>query len=194
MTITDDNIIIQQALRGEQQGYALMVKKYEQMVFTLALRVVKNREEAHEVAQDAFLKAFKYLPNFRGECKFSTWLYRIVYTSALNHVRTKKPEIVSLQEEENRIQLPNFTSEDATFQLEMNEQKQQIQAAIAELPPDYATIITLFYLFEQKISEICITMEMNESNAKTKLSRARVRLREIMEKNYADLSELRITN
>jgi DNA-directed RNA polymerase specialized sigma24 family protein len=56
MTITDDNIIIQQALRGEQQGYALMVKKYEQMVFTLALRVVKNREEAHEVAQDAFLK------------------------------------------------------------------------------------------------------------------------------------------
>jgi RNA polymerase sigma factor (sigma-70 family) len=189
MTIIDDNIIIQQALRGEQQGYALLVKKYEQMVFTLVLRVVKNREEAHELAQDAFLKAFKYLPNFRGECKFSTWLYRIVYTTTLNHIRTKKPEMLSLQEEENGIQLPNFTSEDTTFQLEMSEQRKQIQDAIAELSPDYATIITLFYLFEQKISEICITMDINESNAKTKLSRARVRLREIMEKNYADLNK-----
>jgi RNA polymerase sigma factor (sigma-70 family) len=188
MTIADDNIIIQQALRGEQQGYALLVKKYELMVFTLVLRVVKNREEAHELAQDAFLKVFKNLPNFRGESKFSTWLYRIAYTTALNHIRTKKPEILSLQEEENSIQLPNFTSEDTTFQLEMSEQRKQIQDAIAELSPDYATIITLFYLFEQKISEICITMDINESNAKTKLSRARVRLREIMEKNYADLN------
>lgn len=187
MTITDDNIIIQQALDGEQQGYTLIVKKYEQMVFTLALRVVKDREEAHEVAQDAFLKAFRYLQNFRGECKFSTWLYRIVYTTALNHIRTKKPEMLSLEEEEKGGQLLDFTNDNGLFMVEINEQKQQIQAAIAELPPDYATIITLFYLFEQKISEICITMDLNESNAKTKLSRARVRLREIMEKNYADL-------
>lgn len=187
MTITDDNIIIQQALCGEQQAYTLIVKKYEQMVFTLALRVVKSREEAHEVAQDAFLKAFRYLQNFRGECKFSTWLYRIVYTTALNHIRTKKPELLSLEEEEKGGQLLDFASDNGLFMVEINEQKQQIQAAIAELPPDYATIITLFYLFEQKISEICITMDLNESNAKTKLSRARVRLREIMEKNYVDL-------
>ncbi len=187
MTITDDNIIIQQALCGEQQAYTLIVKKYEQMVFTLALRVVKNREVAHEVAQDAFLKAFRYLQNFRGECKFSTWLYRIVYTTALNHIRTKKPELLSLEEEEKGGQLLDFANDNGLFMVEINEQKQQIQAAIAELPPDYATIITLFYLFEQKISEICITMDLNESNAKTKLSRARVRLREIMEKNYADL-------
>jgi RNA polymerase sigma factor (sigma-70 family) len=187
MTIADE-IIIQQALRGEQQGFALMVKKYERMVFTLALRVVKNREDAHEVAQDAFLKAFKYLSSFRGECKFSTWLYRVVYSTALNHIRTKKPEILSLQDDERNIQLSSFTTEDGSFQLEIGEQKKQIQEAIAELPPDYATIITLFYIFEQKISEICITMDMNESNAKTKLSRARVRLREIMEKNYADLN------
>lgn len=187
MTVTDDNIIIQQALRGEQQGYALIVRKYEQMVFTLALRIVKNREEAHEVAQDAFLKIFKYLPSFKSECKFSTWIYRIVYTTALNHIRTKKPEVLSLEDEEKYGQLTDFSNESNLFQLEINEQQKQIQAAIAELPPDYATIITLFYLFEQKISEICITMDLNESNAKTKLSRARVRLREVMEKNYADL-------
>jgi RNA polymerase sigma-70 factor (ECF subfamily) len=187
MTIADD-IIIQQALRGEQQGYALLVKKYEPMVFTLVLRVVKNRAEAHEVAQDAFLKVFKNLPNFRGESKFSTWLYRIAYTTALNHLRTKKPEMLSLQDEQNSVQLSGLASEDSAFQLEMSEQRKQIQDAIAELSPDYATIITLFYLFEQKISEICITMDINESNAKTKLSRARVRLREIMEKNYAELN------
>jgi RNA polymerase sigma-70 factor (ECF subfamily) len=186
MTISDD-IIIQQALRGEQQGFARIVEKYEQYVFTLALRIVKNREDAHEVAQDAFLKAFRYLNTFRGECKFSSWLYKIVYSTALNHIRTKRPEILSMDNDEKPIVLPDFKTEDAAFQMEINEQKRQIQDAIQELSPDYATIITLFYLFEQKISEICVTMEMNESNVKTKLSRARQRLREIIEKNYADL-------
>ncbi len=188
MTIVDD-IIIQKALRGEQEGFALIVKKYEQMVFTLALRVVKSREDAHEVAQDAFLKAFRYLPNFRGECKFSTWLYRIVYSTSLNHIRTKKLDILPIQDDEKNTHLLGFATEDGLFQLEKEEQKKQIQDAIAELPPDYATIITLFYLFEQKISEICITMDMNESNAKTKLSRARLRLREIVERKYVDLNE-----
>jgi RNA polymerase sigma-70 factor (ECF subfamily) len=186
MTIVDE-LIIQQALRGEQQGYALIVKKYEPMVFTLALRIVKNREDAHEVAQDTFLKTFRYLSTFRGECEFSTWLYRIVYSTALNHIRTKKPEILSLDMDEKSGQIPNFINDSSLFQLELSEQKKQIQEAIAALPPDYATIITLFYLFEQKISEICITMEMNESNAKTKLSRARVRLKAIIEKNYMEL-------
>ncbi len=186
MTISDE-IIIQQALRGEQQGYAQIVEKYEKYVFTLALRIVKNREDAHEVAQDAFLKVFRYLNTFRGECKFSSWLYRIVYSTALNHIRTKRPEILSMDNDEKPVVLPNIKTEDAAFQMETNEQKRQIQEAIQELSPDYATIITLFYLFEQKISEICVTMEMNESNAKTKLSRARQRLREIIEKNYADL-------
>jgi RNA polymerase sigma-70 factor (ECF subfamily) len=186
MTLSDDTII-QKALRGEQQGFALMVEKYEQYVFTLALRIVKNREDAHEVAQDAFLKAFRYLNTFRGECKFSSWLYKIVYSTGLNHIRTKRPEILSMDNGEKPIVLTDYKTEDAAFQMETNEQKRQIQEAIQELPPDYATIITLFYLFEQKISEICITMEMNESNAKTKLSRARQRLREIIEKNYTDL-------
>ncbi len=186
MTISDE-IILEKALRGEQQGFALLVQKYEQYVFTLALRVVKNREDAHEVAQDAFLKAFRYLNTFRGECKFSSWLYKIVYSTALNHIRTKRPEILSMNNEEKPIVLPDLKSEDAAFKIENEEQKRLIQEAIQELPPDYATIITLFYLFEQKISEICITMNMNESNTKTKLSRARQRLREIIEKNYQEL-------
>ena len=188
MTISDE-IIIEKALLGEQQGFALLVEKYEQYVFTLALRIVKNREDAHEVAQDAFLKAFRYLNTFRGECKFSSWLYKIVYSTGLNHIRTKRPEILSINNEEKPVIIPNFHTEDAAFQIENEEQKKLIQAAIQELPPDYATIITLFYLFEQKISEICVTMEMNESNTKTKLSRARQRLREIIEKNYRELKK-----
>jgi RNA polymerase sigma factor (sigma-70 family) len=186
MTISDE-IIIQQALRGEQQGFANLVKKYEQLVFTLALRVVKNQEDAHEVAQDAFLRAFRYLNTFRGDCKFSTWMYQIVYSTGLNHLRKKRPDILSMDDAENAMPFLSDKSSSVSEKMEQNEQKLMIQAAINQLSPDDATIITLFYLFEQKISEICIAMNINESNAKTKLSRARQRLRVIVEENFLEL-------
>ena len=79
------------------------------------------------------------------------------------------------------ISLPSLHAQSADYLTEKNEQSQLIENAIAQLPTNYATIITLFYLYEQKIDEICITMEINNSNAKTQLSRARQRLKEILE-------------
>ena len=176
-----DEQIIQNCLAGNQQGYSALVKKYEKLVFTLSLRIVKDREDAHEVAQDAFLKAFRYLGDFRGDCKFSTWLYKIVYSTSLNHLRKKRPEILSFDDDAKPISLPTLHAQSADYLTEKNEQSQLIENAIAQLPTNYATIITLFYLYEQKIDEICITMEINNSNAKTQLSRARQRLKEILE-------------
>jgi len=186
-TLSDDTLI-QQALSGRQSAYAILVKRYEQFVFTLALRTVKNREDAHEVAQDAFMRAFRYLKDFRGDSKFSTWLYKIVYTTALNHLRKNKPEILSIDNSEHNMQLEASAYPDASVSMERHDRKHSVQQAIELLPPDDATIITLFYLYEHNLDEICQMMDLTMTNAKTKLCRARQRLKNIVESRYSELT------
>ena len=79
-----DKKIIGQVIKGDVSAYALLVNKYQSMAFTLALSITKNREDAEEVAQDAFVKAYNNLNTFKGKSKFSTWLYQIIYRTALS--------------------------------------------------------------------------------------------------------------
>lgn len=183
--ILTDSELIQQVLAGRQSAFSMLVKRYEQYVFTLAVRFVKDREEAHEVAQDAFLRAYRYLPDFRGEAKFSTWLYRIVFSTALNHLRKKNPEILSLDDEARPVRLHDPGTPDASFVLEKGERGATLQNAIGLLSPDDAGIITLFYLYEQSLDEICQIMDLSMTNAKTKLCRARQRLKSILAEKFA---------
>ncbi|MBK9335806.1 MAG: sigma-70 family RNA polymerase sigma factor [Lewinellaceae bacterium] len=180
-----DEILIQQALAGQQSACSMLVKRYEKYVFTLALRFVKSREDAHEVAQDCFLRMFRYMADFRGDCKFTTWLYRIVYSTALNHLRKKTPEILSLDDAERPLQLKNEAAPDASAALERDDRNAALHRAIEMLSHDDAGIITLFYLYEQNLDEICQIMDLTMTNAKTKLCRARQRLRAIMDANFS---------
>jgi RNA polymerase sigma factor (sigma-70 family) len=182
-TQLSDEILIAQAISGKQQAFAMLVHRYEQYVFTLALRMVRNREDAHEVAQDCFLKAFRYLSDFRGESRFSTWIYRIVYNTSLNHLRKNNPDIQSIDDDLHPVQLPDEGTPDAGWGMEQEERNRSVRAAIALLSPDDAAIITLFYLQEQSLEEICVITSMSMSNAKTKLCRARQRLKGILVMN-----------
>jgi RNA polymerase sigma-70 factor (ECF subfamily) len=182
--ITDETLI-QQALAGRQAAYAALVARYERYAFTLALRMVKNREDATEVAQDAFLRAFRYLPDFRGDARFSTWLYKIVYSTALNFLRKNRPDIQSLDDEERPVKIADTGSPDASQAMEQNDRNTALQAAISHLSSDDATIITLFYLYEHTLEEICQITGLTMTNAKTKLCRARQRLKAIIENKYA---------
>lgn len=184
-----DEILIQRALQGHQQAYAAILGKYESYVFTLCLRIVKNREEAHEVTQDTFLKAFRSLSTFREEAKLSTWLYKIAYSTSLNHLRKKRPEILSLDDSEKPIMITE-TSSNGSIEMEKKEHQALLQKAIAQLSPDDAAVITLFYLLEQRIDDICKTMELTETNVKTKLFRARQRLKVIIEKDFCELIQV----
>lgn len=184
--ILSDDILIQQAIAGRQSAYGLLVKRYEQYVFTLALRIVKNREDAHEVAQDSFIRAFRYLPDFRGEAKFTTWLYKIVYSTSLNHLRKVHPDIVSLDDETRPLRLPNDAAPDMAHTLERADRNAALQRAITLLSPDDAGIITLFYLYEHSLEEICQMMDLTMTNAKTKLCRARQRLKTMLDEKFAD--------
>lgn len=182
----EDETLIRQALAGSRPAFSTLVKKYERYVLTLAVRFVGRQDEAEEIAQDSFLKAFRYLADFRGECKFSTWLYRIVYSTALNHLRKHRPDIQSIDDEKYPVHLPEAGTTDAIEHLDANDRKESIREAIAQLSPDDASVITLFYLHEQTIEEICHITGMTLSNAKTKLCRARQRLKNIIENQFAD--------
>ncbi|HUM66692.1 MAG TPA: sigma-70 family RNA polymerase sigma factor, partial [Chitinophagaceae bacterium] len=95
----NDNELISKVLMGEQQAYATLVDRYQNYVFTLAMRFTRNREDAEEVSQDIFIKAYKALADFRGASKFSTWLYTIVNTTCISFLRKKKLELHSLDNE-----------------------------------------------------------------------------------------------
>ncbi len=185
-----DEILVQQAQAGRQSAFAMLVKRYEQYVFTLALRFVKNREDADEVAQDCFLRAYRYLPDFRGEAKFTTWMYRIVYSTSMNFLRKQNPDIQSLDDEAGNVRLKDEGTPDASAHLEREDRNAALQQAIDLLSTDDAGIITLFYLYEHSLEEICEIMSLTMTNAKTKLCRARQRLKSIVEDKFADQMSL----
>lgn len=185
-----DETLVQQAQAGRQSAFAMLVKRYEQYAFTLALRFVKNREDAHEVAQDSFLRAFRYLPDFRGEAKFTTWLYKIVYTTSLNFLKKQNPEIQSLDDENRPIRLKDEGMADASVAMERQDRNVSLQKAINQLSADDAGIITLFYMYEHSLEEICDMMSLTMTNAKTKLCRARQRLKVILEEKFVE--EIRV--
>jgi RNA polymerase sigma factor (sigma-70 family) len=178
-----DTEIINMVLGGNSAAFAILVKRYQNYVFTLALRFTKHREDAEEVAQDIFVKAFRSLSDFRGTAKFSTWLYTIVYTTSVTFLRKKRLATTSIDDEGTFIQLEN---QDGGFNANMIEQKSKIanlNEAINMLSVDDAQIITLFYKGEQSLEEISRILGLETNTVKVRLHRARQRLREKLEKN-----------
>ena len=105
-----DTEIISRVLKGDQQVFSALLERYQNYVFTLVLRYTDNREDAEEISQDIFVKAYRSLADFRGDSKFSTWLYCIVRTSCITFLRKKRLATVSLDNEKTSIQLENRES------------------------------------------------------------------------------------
>ncbi len=93
MTTNDENILIAAIKNGDTRAYAQLVDRYKDLVYTLALRMLKHREEAEEVAQDTFIKVFKSLDKFKGDSKFSTWIYRVAYNTCLDTIKKNKKHL-----------------------------------------------------------------------------------------------------
>lgn len=169
--------LIEKALNGERGAYEALVKRHQSYVFTLAARFARNREDAEEIAQDSFLKAFRNLSGFKGQSKFTTWLYTIVYTTSMSHLRKKRHDFLSLDDEEHPVYATETATEGAALSLERKTERHFIEKAIARLLPDDATILTLFYLGEQSLEEIAGAMGMPAGTVKVKLHRSRQRFR-----------------
>jgi RNA polymerase sigma-70 factor (ECF subfamily) len=175
--------LIEQTLSGDQSAYADLVKRHQRFVFTLAIRFAKNREDAEEIAQDCFIKAYRSLESFKRESKFSTWLYSIVYTTAMTTLRKKRVDTTSIDDEDTYIQIANSPSGYDTNNAENRSRSFYLNQAIEQLSPDDAAIITLFYKGEQSLEEIAQALCIEANSVKVKLFRARQRLKEKLERN-----------
>jgi RNA polymerase sigma factor (sigma-70 family) len=182
----NDNEIISLVLKGDHAAYATLVSRYQGYVFTLAFRVVKNREDAEEVSQDAFIKAYKYLANFKGESKFSTWLYTITNNTSISFLRKKKLVLHSLDNEKVFEAAENHDSGMRADTVEQKSKLAMVNEAINLLNTDDAQIITLFYKAEQSLEETAQVLGIEVNAAKVRLYRARTRLKEKMETYFTE--------
>jgi RNA polymerase sigma factor (sigma-70 family) len=175
--------LIQHTLAGDQSAYTELVKRHQRFVFTLAMRFAKGREDAEEIAQDCFIKAYRSLASFQGQSKFSTWLYSIVYTTAMTFLRKKRVDTDSIDDENVFIQAESQASAYDINDAENKSRSFYLNKAIEQLLSDDAAIITMFYKGEQSLEEIGQALGMEPNTVKVKLFRARQRLKERLERN-----------
>lgn len=175
-----DLITIKKVVAGDISAYSILVEKYKDLAFTLANNIILNREDAEEIVQDAFVKAFKSLNSFKRESKFSTWFYRIVVNTSLNKRKVKKIYTVTDKEE---------TTDEVFFDTSVlnayrnNEQKRFIKLAMNKLTDSERLCITMFYLNELSVQEIKDITSISAANVKILLYRGRKHL-------YRHLQEL----
>ncbi len=175
MNDANDIKLIKQVKSGDVGVYAQIINKYQHMAFTLASSIVKNKQDAEEVTQDAFYKAYKALGNYKGDAVFSTWLYRIIYNTAVSKIRGCKTDTSDLDHPEvDKQELVNFGEN--LNRLEQQERKKILKEALSRLKEDDAFIILLYYYQEKSIEEIEQVTGLSKSNVKIKLHRGRKQL------------------
>lgn len=182
MTIINDQTYIDKILKGDANAYAFLVEKYKTMVFTLALKMVKIREEAEEISQDTFIKAYKNLSKFKGDSKFSTWLYKIAYRNCLDSLKKNKEKYQTDTIDEITIHKIKAT-EGILEGIERKERAVVINKCMLQLPEDERSILWMFYFEELSLKEIIDITDLSEANVKVKLHRARKRLLSIVKTN-----------
>ncbi|MCV9932225.1 sigma-70 family RNA polymerase sigma factor [Flavobacterium sp. LS1R47] len=179
MDKVNDQYYINQILLGETNRFAVLVDRYKDMIFTLAIKMVKNREVAEEVSQDTFIKIFNSLNKFKGDSKFSTWIYKIAYNTCLDYLKKNKKEEHSIIVDELNGHLLK-TTDNALSILEDQERKQDIQNCLNLLPSEESFLLTLFYFEDQNLNEIGEIMDISANNVKIKLFRSRKKLAVIL--------------
>jgi len=182
MKYQDDNFYIEKVLHGDSSAYAALVAKHKNLVFSIALKVLNNREDAEEIAQDAFVKAYQSLKSFEKKSKFSTWLYRIVYNAAVSRTRKRILETIPM---DNYV-IHNYSEESlrpGVDEVDENEQQALLKYALQNLPNEDNLLITLFYHGNNSIDDISSITGLSPSNVKVRLHRIRKKL-------YDDMSTM----
>lgn len=177
----NDTYYIEQVLEGKINAFSHLVDRHKDKAYNLAFRICGNREEAEEIAQDAFIKAYRSLKNFKKKSSFATWLYRIVYNTAISLVRTRKQRILALEE---------FPADAADFLgFSRNEEEagedyrnSLINFALQKIPEEDRGLITLYYYDDLDTEEISKITGINKPGIKVRLFRARKKMADIIGK------------
>ncbi len=177
MCMKSDAELIKKTLEGEWRNYAVLVRKYESKIYSYVYFMVKNREDAEEITQDTFTKAYRALHSYRAEAKFSTWLLRIAHFECLTLFRRKVPTRVSI---ENLLQTEGNSENDPSRNLYLADRNSVLATALSKLKPDERSVITMFYYNELSIQETTKATNLSESNVKILLHRSRKKLLKIL--------------
>lgn len=177
--------ILEQIRSGKKHLFAQIVDKYKEQAMTLAFRILKNREDAEEAAQDSFIRAFNAIDKFEQKAKFSTWLYRIVYNVCLTRLNKKDKRVSLIREDEDKgTEQQLFPSVLPSNEYDNLEMVTLIKSMIEELPEKYSTIFSLFYFQELSYEEICEVTSLPLGTVKTQLFRSRALMLKRLAKEY----------
>jgi RNA polymerase sigma-70 factor (ECF subfamily) len=179
---TNHQVYIEAILKGDTNAFAVLLDRYKDLVFTLCIRMMKHREEAEEAAQDTFIKVYKSLNKFKGDSKFSTWIYRVAYNTCLDRLKKNKRQQYTVEiNEYTEHQIK--TLDNALDQMEAKEREQSIQDCLGLLPSEDSFLLTLYYFEELSLDEIGKIVDLKPNNVKVKLFRSRKKLATILKKN-----------
>lgn len=183
----NDTTLVRAAQRGDKHAFAQLVAKYEQRVYNLARKMMRDQQDAEDVLQETFISVFRHLDEFQGDAAFATWLYRIATNASLMKLRGRKTPPLSLDEPvesdayagdgamPREIVDWNFTPEEALLSTEVRE---QMDAAVAALPESMRAVFVLRDIEGLSVQETAEVLGISVPNVKTRLHRARLMLRE----------------
>lgn len=175
MNKTEDLYYIEAVRKGNIQAFSYLVEKYQKLVYTLALKLLKRPEDAEELAQDTFIKAYQKLDTYEGKSKFSTWLYSITYNAGISELRKRRIEFKSLEEQkfsdQDEMKMHDYYSE-----TKKEDQEKYLNLALGKLPEDDQVLVTLYYYENQSMDDISEITGLTVSNIKVKIHRARKKM------------------
>nr|WP_298930737.1 sigma-70 family RNA polymerase sigma factor [uncultured Allomuricauda sp.] len=182
MTTNKETNLIQKIRDGNIHAFSELVDAYKNLVYTLAYRMLRSREEAEEVSQDTFIKIFKSLPHFKGDSKLSTWIYKVAYNTCLDRIKQNKRNKTFV--DIDHVKDVSFVSmNNALDKMLQEERKELIKKCLNLLPSNDVGLLTLFYFEEQSLAEMEKTLDIPASTIKVQLFRARKKFAKVLEKN-----------
>jgi len=181
MDYKGDITYIEQVLSGQTKSFSYIVDRHKDKVYNLAFRICGNREEEEEVAQDSFIKVYKSLGGFRRKSSFATWLYRIVFNTAISYVRIRKKGVLSL--EDFPADATDFIGSNTTEEESEKEYRSALlDFVLQKINDEERALITLFYYEDMSTEEIADITGISKPNIKVKLFRARQKMLDIIDK------------
>ncbi|MGE5412353.1 MAG: RNA polymerase sigma factor [Clostridiales bacterium] len=179
MNKTEDIFYIDAVRNGNISAFSVLIERYQNMVYSLALKLLKNTEDAEEMAQDTFIKAFQKLDRYEGKSKFSTWLYSITYNACISELRKRRIQFSSLEEQrfsdQDEMKMNSYLSE-----TKKEDQEKYLNLALSKLPEDDQVLVTLYYYENQSMDDISMITGLTVSNIKVKIHRARKKMHELL--------------
>jgi len=187
MTLEDEKAIIQKVISGDKNAFEDLVLENQKNVYNLALKMTRNEDDALDISQEAFIKAYRQLAGFRGDSRFSVWLYRLTYNLCIDFLR-KRPntKVLSLDYEDDSgdvkpLEIPDLRNlpEDSAIR---SETRKTIATSINELTDKHREILVMRDITGMSYDDIAVTLKINVGTVKSRLARARLKLVDILEK------------